>query len=176
SISEFFDLNFEIEFNYNVTEEKAREIIKNSYGQLKKDDKILYWQKYYSVDKTESSKQKENIIKTNQISKHYHTIVESDNGSENKYDSDLQIESSAQHHNSEKNSDIECDSEDKFSELDSDDSDYTQMIIANHQELNINGKRKNDFDSLIDENELFNNNISEVEEEFKTKKQKFDSI
>ncbi|CAG8828813.1 24965_t:CDS:1, partial [Dentiscutata erythropus] len=32
SISEFFDLNFEIEFNYNVTEEKAREIIKNSYG------------------------------------------------------------------------------------------------------------------------------------------------
>ena len=52
SISEFFDLNFEIEFNYNVTEEKAREIIKNSYGQLKKADKILYWQKYYSVDKS----------------------------------------------------------------------------------------------------------------------------
>ncbi|CAG8803598.1 3554_t:CDS:1, partial [Dentiscutata erythropus] len=86
----------------------------------------------------------------------------------------------------------ECDSEDKFSELDSDDSDYTrqqkkgkfkanknqksvnkiheeidtiqEMIIANHEELNINGKRKYNFDNLIDENELFDDNISDVEE------------
>ncbi|CAG8827783.1 15192_t:CDS:1, partial [Dentiscutata erythropus] len=135
----------------------------------------------------ESSKQKENIIKTNQISKHYHTIVESDNGSEIEYDSDPQIEFSAH------------ESEDKFSELDSDDSDYThqqkkgkfkvnekqkpankihdidaiqEIIIANHKELNINGKRKHDFDNLIDENELFDDNISDVEEEFKIKKTK----
>ncbi|CAG8809677.1 22008_t:CDS:1, partial [Dentiscutata erythropus] len=133
----------------------------------------------------ESSKQKENIIKTNQISKHYHTIVESDKGSEIEYDSDPQIESSAQHHNSDQNSEDDYNLEDKFSELDSDDFDYTrqqkkgkfkankihdeidtiqEMIIANHQELNINSKRKHDFDNLIDENELFDNNISDVEE------------
>ncbi|RIB06656.1 hypothetical protein C2G38_2216521 [Gigaspora rosea] len=52
NLSEFFDFNFEIEFNYNVTEERAREITKNSYGRMKKADKILYWQKYYSVDKS----------------------------------------------------------------------------------------------------------------------------
>ena len=46
------------------------------------------------------------------------------------------------------------------------------MIIANHQELNINGKRKHDSDNLIDENELFDDNILDIEEEFETKKQK----
>ena len=46
------------------------------------------------------------------------------------------------------------------------------MIIVNHQELNINGKRKHDSDNLIDENELFDDNILDIEEEFETKKQK----
>ncbi|CAG8828258.1 17641_t:CDS:1, partial [Dentiscutata erythropus] len=51
--------------------------------------------------------------------------VESDDESEIEYDSDPQIESLAQYHNSDQNSEVDYDLEDKFSELDSDDSDYT---------------------------------------------------
>ncbi|CAG8577994.1 26162_t:CDS:2, partial [Racocetra persica] len=48
---DFFNFKFKIEFNYDITEEKARKILEKKYGRFEELDSIYYWKKYYMIDK-----------------------------------------------------------------------------------------------------------------------------
>ncbi|CAG8669497.1 3783_t:CDS:1, partial [Scutellospora calospora] len=47
NIEDFFKFKFEIEFNYDVTLEKAKEIVKGRYGTIEELDNILYYRDEY---------------------------------------------------------------------------------------------------------------------------------
>ena len=157
-----WDLKYEKgEYSTEQLKKVVQELNNNEDGQVIINKDQVFWHRNFPLFKKnylqdypqcrELSDYKQDLIKK----------VESDNRSENEYDSGPQIESSAQHQNSDQNFEVDNDREKEVSEPDSDNNEYTSQhkkrksvsIIQEYQELKINifknkkQKINSDFDT-----------------------------